>query len=324
MIYRLLYTNTKIIFLALLLFICGVTGAQEHASIKKDVSHPALYNIRVNTGYVSGGDYETEGVESLIGTGSMGDAYMTEVDFSVPVLTFKSGGRISLGAYYNYMHQCFTPDYRTETYEPVRFNNNNHTWGANATYSFRSKLFGKMLFGFANVRMECSQYGWERISGFAATALLIKRTERSSFMLGAAMLLNSSSRWPLFPFITYWYKFNEKWELNIKAPQCHIVYNISEKDKLLMGTTLGGEHFYIRPHHSNLPSTVMYSRSYARPELVYEHDFTPLMRCSLRCGSIVYINGKFNSSNGNRKYGEIDHDANVFLQVSFSYGLNNF
>lgn len=311
-----------ILFLSFLSFIIS-SKAQEAGYVRKETPRSALYDIRVHTGIVSGGDYETEGSDALVGAGSTSNASVTQIDFSVPILTLKRG-TVSLGAYYNYMHQEFEPLYGVGAAEYVHFDNNYHTWGAKAAYSFRTTLWGKMLFGFANIRMECSQYGLERISGFAAAGLLIKRKENSSLTVGAALLLNSSSKWPLFPFITYWYRFNEKWQLNIMMPQCHFTYNISRSDKLSLGSTIAGEHFYIRPHHSDLPSRCMYSRSYIRPEFVYEHSFTPLMRCSLRCGSIVYLNGKFTSHRGNSKYGEIDHDAAAFLQLSFSYGLKPF
>lgn len=311
-----------ILFLSFLLLIIS-SNAQGTDYVRKEIPRSALYNVRVNTGIVSGSDYETEGSDALVGAGSTDNATITEVDVSVPILTMKSG-TVSLGAYYNYMHQGFKPRYGGESAEYVHFDNNYHTWGAKAAYSFRTTLWGKMFFGFTNIRMECSQYGVERLSGFAAAGFLIKRDENFSLTIGAALLLNSSSRWPLFPFVTYWYKFNEKWQLNIMMPQCHFTYNISQSDKLSLGMTIDGERFYIRPHHSDLPSKCMYSRNYVRPEFVYEHSFTPLMRCSLRCGSVVYLNGKFSSHRGNSKYGEIDHDAAAFLQLSFAYGLKPF
>lgn len=280
-------------------------------------------NVHVASGYRSGGDYEFTGHSKLLHSGTASDAYVTNVRLSVPVMKIHSG-TLSLSGHYNYMHQEFKPQMPAASAGYVHFDDKHHTWGAAAMYNFRSTLWGKMLMGHAVINAECSRYGFERISGFAAATMLIKRTEYSSFSAGAVLLLNSASRWPLFPFVTYWRKFNDKWQLSLVMPQCHVQYNISQKDKLMLGTTIGGEHYYIRPKHAELPSTCMYSRSYVRPELVYEHSFTPLMRCSVRCGSIFYINGRLNSDSGNRKYVEIEHDASAFVQVAFSYGLKLF
>lgn len=291
--------------------------------VKREIPRSALYELRVNSGFVSGGDYEISGAPGLVQEGEASDAFATELRFSVPVLKLKSG-TVSLGAYYNYLNMDFEPRKLFPESSAVRFDNNHHTWGATAAFSYRASLFGKNIIGFANINMECSQYGFERLSGLAAAFIPIKRTERSSFSAGAVLLVNSSSKWPLFPFISYRYKFNDKWDFNFIMSQCHLRYKITRNDKLSMGTSIGGEHFYIKPYHSDLPSVCMVSRSYVRPELVYEHEFTPLVRCNLRVGSVCYLNSRLHSSAGNDRYGEMSHDAAAFFQLSFSYGLNPF
>lgn len=300
----------------------GVVQAQTVSGLGGKRDNLPDINIRVNSGFTTGGDYEIKGNENIVCEGEMSHAYATSLDVTVPVMKIKKG-TLSLGGHYNYVHQEYTP--RVSAFgESVRFNDNHHTWGANVSYNFRSTLWNRALIGYARFGAECSQYGVERFSGFAAAMMFIKRTETSSFSAGAVLLLNSVSRWPLFPFVTYWRKFNDKWELNVFMPQCHVQYNVSKKSKLKFGSTIGGEHYYIRPKHSALPSTCMYSRSFVRPELVFEHWLSPLMRCSVRCGAVVYMNGRFVSDSGSRRYAELEHDPAPFVQLSFAYGLPVF
>lgn len=318
------FAGTLLCLCLLFSFCCQGVVAQNNGNVlsgKREIPSSALYELRVNSGFVSGCDYEISGVPGLVQEGVSSAAFATEVRFTVPLLKMKTG-TVSLGACYNYMRLDFEPRRLLPESSVVHFGGNHHTWGATATYSFHTPLFGKTVVGFANMKMEGSQHGFERLSGLAVAFVPVTRTESSSFSAGAVLLVNSSSRWPLFPFISYWHRFNDKWDFNFIMSQCHFRYKISKNDKLSVGASVGGEHFYIKPRHADLPSVCMVSRSYVRPEFVYEHEFTPLMRCNLRVGSVHYMKSRLISSAGNSRYGEMSHDSAAFLLLSFSYGLN--
>lgn len=279
-------------------------------------------NISLVQEFSSNSDYEIERDGQIMEKGNMDDAMLTSLQLSLPVLKSRTGF-LSLGGFYKFKHLDFLPKNNFgERY--VYMGDEHQIWGFSSSYMLVSEFFGRPFTGMANLRGEFSGTAIERITGMAMGLWQLKKSERSSLNAGFVFLINTSSPWPLFPIITYRCKFDERWSLDIMLPQMYCNYKISSDDKLSAGCSIGGEHFYVTPERDDLPETCMYGRSNIRPEILYEHNFNPLLKFQVRGGYSICINSRLYSRSGNTRYVDISQDASFFMQFGISYGLNMF
>ncbi len=310
-----------------LFFVCITdTSAQTPAenrkkTIEKFKQFPI--NIRFSQDYVSSGNYKMEKNDILINEGSFTDAFRTSLQLSMPVHKSKMG-IITLGGFYDFHNIEFIPRRTDENSWHPNMGHKHHTWGLQSTYILTSRLWDKQFTGMANIKGEFSEEGAERITGIAVGTLQIRKTEHSSLGVGAVLLVNTSSPWPLFPIVVYHHQFDKKWSLNLMLPQLYINYRISQKDKFAAGLSIFGEHFYVTPNHKELPTTCLYSRSNFRPEVVYEHNINDLTKFFIKSGATICINSRLYSSGGNTKYVNISQNPSIFLQIGLSYGISSF
>ena len=314
------------LFMSLLLLVATALFAQDAPKDAPKDERSALsgfakfpVNIRLAQEIVTAGGYTMEDDGAQLADGDRSEALRTTLNISMPVYKGKAS-YVNFGGFYNFHNVQFSPPKSGDAYE-IDMGRENDTWGLQGIYMYGGKLWNRKFTGLANLRGEFSESGLERVTMFAVGMLQLKRTERSSLGVGAVLLLNTSSPWPLFPFVTYRCKFSEKWSLDLMLPQLYVNNHLSAKDKLSAGFSISGEHFYISPGRADLPATCMYSRSNLRPEIVYEHRMTPLTKLFLKGGSTICINSRLYSSSGNSRYMDISQKPSFFMQVGVSYGI---
>lgn len=293
------------------------TADTQKAMIKQFMRFPV--NVRLSQDFVSAGDYRMKDINK----GSFSEAFMTNLNFTMPV--YKGNlGFVTVGACYNYHNLKFSPNRVDEASWHPNMGREHHTWGLQSAYILTSKLWGKQFNGIFNVKGEFSEQGLGRVTGVAMGLLQIVKTEYTSLGVGAILLVNTYSQWPLFPIATYRHKFDEEWSLDLMPPRFYVNYIISRKDKLSAGFSIFGEHFYVTPEREELPKTCMYARSNIRPELVYERNITNLAKFFIKSGVAICISSRLYSNSGRTKYVRIYQDPSFFLQAGVSYGVSVF
>ena len=280
-------------------------------------------NIRFSQDVLSGSDYKMEKNDLLINEGSSSEALRTSLNISMPIYKSKMG-LLTLGGFYNFHNIKFAKEIPEEYSWHPNMGREHHTWGVQSAYIYSSKLWDRRLTIITNFKGEFSEQGFERATGIAVGMLQIKETGSSSFGVGAVLLVNTTSPWPLFPFFTYRRKFSEKWSLDLMLPQLYVNYKPTQKDKISGGLSIFGEHFYINPRHKELPTTCMYGRSNFRPEIVYEHNLNALLKIFVKSGASICINSRLYSSDGNKRYIDISQKPSLFFQIGMSYGMGAF
>lgn len=176
-------------------------------------------NIKVSldTEWFTNMGYEASFQDNPVGKGTIRNASKTGVRLSVPVLSGKYG-LCSVGGYYTLHHADFDGAEDFGAAFPVDMGLNHHLVGLRVNGFFRFRLFGKPFTAFTHMMAEGYEQGFGSVTGYLVGIWQLKRTPRSSFGVGMVGLVNTTSPWPLFPVLTYRYRFSEKWQVEVMPP----------------------------------------------------------------------------------------------------------
>lgn len=276
----------------------------------------ALVETSTNTGYTL--ERHNEKYE----TGRIHDARKARLRLSVPLWANRQV-KISAGAYYSYHHNIFNCNELFQTGQTIDMGNEHHLLGFSANVFYSEQMFGRSVIANANIMSDFSEYGFEKITGFAMAMTPLVQTREKYFGLGIIALINTTSSWPVFPFISYRQTFNDRLSIEIIPPQFYVRYKLPETaGQLSAGMSIDAERFYLHPGIESLPRECLYNRSFFRPEISYEHRLCQGLTMTLKSGVSILMSGHIYSHSGHHKHAKIRQNASCFANLAFSYNLN--
>jgi hypothetical protein len=203
-------------------------------------------------------------------------------------------------------------------------NGTHHTWGISMNGNFQTKLFGKQVMGNANMVMEGSEYGIEWFSGMIIAIMQVKQTRSTSIGIGAMYMIgpSSSSHIPVFPVFTFQHKFNDRWSLDLMPPIVHLKYAFNEKNRLSIGMSIDGDHFYVHSPKESLSKVYRYSKSVMTPEFVYERTIGKQLRLTARSGISVSMAIRIYNLDNYKEYIRVSQPTGGFINIGFAYSMS--
>lgn len=185
----------------------------------------------------------------------------------------------------------------------------------------RTHLWGKPFLSFAMLRSDFSSGGFERINAMAAGLFMLKTTRTTQFGIGPMVLLNMSSRWPLFPIFIYRRQFSGKLALSLYGAIFGLDYTPTRRDFLSAGFDVDARSFYFRPGVAGLPEVCRYTKTLFRPMAKYRRTLTKHLSAEIEAGVELNMSSRVYSRTGTRHYFEVHSPASPFVQVTANYRL---
>tara|TARA_R110002049_G_scaffold343_1_gene2043 strand:+ start:9072 stop:10070 length:999 start_codon:yes stop_codon:yes gene_type:complete len=198
-----------------------------------------------------------------------------------------------------------------------------HNFRTAISSTYFSMIFKKPVIYNASLILDGNNNGFERFKGLIGASLVMKRTERTTITLGAVVFIDPTAQIPFFPTFTYNHKFKGSlWELDFILPQRLLVRRpISQKGRLSIGSTLGGNGFYVNVNSPMLPDVFEYSQLEINTGLIYEHKLSESVIATVKGGMSNFISSRLTEkgrSNSDYIYAN-DQGATGYFNLGFSY-----
>jgi hypothetical protein len=260
-----------------------------------------------------GGNYHITKDDKTVEQGST-DAF-TKASLGVSYHIYSKGfSRLTASLRYNHLHQHFNSDNRLMDYGFT--SSAHHQFAGNIMGMTYLRLWGKPLMVMGTVGCDFSQYGYERWSAIGTAMLMLKQTRQTQFGVGLIGLVNTFSKIPVFPMITYRHTFNPQWTLNLTLPKFQMEYHPSDKDMISLGAGIDADSYYIRPGVDELPDHVRYSRSNINVGPTYEHRFACGLTFSAEAGVQLVMTNRIYRHDSSRELATMHEKAAPFCHIS--------
>lgn len=206
--------------------------------------------------------------------------------------------------------------------ELMMWNEEHHTFKANANIVLYALLFKKPIITFGNVSAEASTWGMERVSGLAASVWMLKLSKETQFGVGGLVLFNTTSQWPFIPFALYRHVYNPRWTLNFNYPFFSMQYTPRKEHTIAAGFTFDSYGYWLHPISEDFPETVYYRRSLLRTGLNYDWRMTKCFTLTLQSGWEYTMNGGFFTANGKEQLYKMKHPNGLYAQLGLRFRPN--
>ncbi|MDT0645524.1 hypothetical protein RM545_02375 [Zunongwangia sp. F260] len=197
-----------------------------------------------------------------------------------------------------------------------------HNFRGAVSGTYFSQLFGKPVIYNASVIVDGNDNGFERLKGLVGASLIMKRTERTTITLGAIAFLDPTTQIPFFPTFTYKHNFkNSPWEFDFILPQRLLFRRyIGEDSRLSLGSTFGGNGFYVNVNDPNFPDVFEYSQLEINSGLIYEYRLSDYTITTFKGGITNFISNRLTEKGeptGDYIYSN-EQDPTGYFNVGFS------
>jgi len=197
-----------------------------------------------------------------------------------------------------------------------------HNFSGSVSGTYFSQLFGKPVIYNASIIVDGNDKGFERLKGLVGASLIMKRTERTTITLGAIAFVDPTSQIPFFPTFTYNHDFkNSPWEFDFILPQRLLFRRyIGENSRLSLGSTFGGNGFYVNVNAPDFPNVFEYSQLEINSGLIYEYRLSDYIITTVKGGLTNFISNRLTEKGeptGDYIY-ENNQDATGYFNVGFS------
>jgi hypothetical protein len=197
-----------------------------------------------------------------------------------------------------------------------------HNFSGSVSGTYFSQLFGKPVIYNASVIVDGNDNGFERLKGLVGASLIMKRTERTTITLGAITFLDPTTQIPFFPTFTYKHNFkNSPWEFDFILPQRLLFRRyIGENSRLSLGSTFGGNGFYVNVNAPDFPDVFEYSQLEINSGLIYEYRLSDYIITTFKGGITNFISNRLTEKGeptGDYIYSN-EQDPTGYFNVGFS------
>lgn len=197
-----------------------------------------------------------------------------------------------------------------------------HNFSGSVSGTYFSQLFSKPVIYNASVIVDGNDKGFERLKGLVGASLIMKKTERTTITLGAIAFVDPTSQIPFFPTFTYKHNFkNSLWEFDFILPQRLLFRRyIGENSRLSLGSTFGGNGFYVNVNAPDFPDVFEYSQLEINSGLIYEYRLSDYIITTVKGGLTNFISNRLTEKGEPTEdyIYENNQDATGYFNVGFS------
>ena len=309
-------TKAILIFSFLTVWHCPSRGQAAADSLRRAAAMEAMRpSISCEMSARTGGDYDVRRDQQLMEEGSTGICTKAGVRAFSPVAGGK-WGLVSASLRYDYIHQSH--DQQMVVRDLGFGEQSHHLFGGNLMANVRTRLWGRPLVLVGTVGCEFSQRGYERWSAMGTAMLMLRQNSSTQLGVGLLCLVNTFSRFPVFPFFTYRHTFSPQWTLNLTLPRYHIAYTPSQSDKWSFGVGLDTGHFYLSPSDAGLPGHVRYSRLAGNIGPAFEHRFSRHLTVSAETGVSVIFSDRIREHNSSKELATVGEAPSAYFKIGLT------
>lgn len=197
-----------------------------------------------------------------------------------------------------------------------------HNFRAAVSGTYFSQLFGKPVIYNASAIVDGNDEGVERLKGLLGASLIMKRTERTTITLGAIAFIDPTTQIPFFPTFTYNHNFkNSFWEFDLILPQRVLLRRyIGSNSRLSLGSTFGGNGFYVNVSATDFPDVFEYSQLETNSGIIYEYRLSDYIITTVQGGITHFISNRLTEKGeptGDHIYSN-EQDPTGYFNIGFS------
>lgn len=198
-----------------------------------------------------------------------------------------------------------------------------HNFRTALSSTYFSTLFNKPIIYNTSLILDGSNKGFERFKGLIGASVVMKRTDRTTITLGAIVFVDPTSQLPFFPTFTYNHRFkNSEWKLDFILPQ-RIIFRrpIAQKGRLSVGSTFGGNGFYVNVNNTTLGDVFEYSQLEVNTGLIYDHRLSESVVVTVQGGMTNFISSRLTEKGEPTKdfIYKNTQGATGYFNIGFSY-----
>lgn len=322
---------TKINSLIIFLLVSVTAIAQTNDSIfKKEAQKeiiaefPRTRMFNIDYGQTFSRDFESRLFDEDFQKGEISNQKTVNASVNIPFYKYKKWVFTASG---NYTYNAFEFNNIENTSAVNIFEQNGivnfHNFSTTLSTTLFSSLFKKPLIYNASITADGNDNGFQRIKGLVGASLILKRTARTTITTGLIAILDPTAQIPFFPTFTYNYKFkNSKWEFDFILPQ-RIIFRrpISTRGRLSIGSTFGGNGFYVNVDQANFPDVFEYSQLEINSGLIYEHKLSKSVIATVKGGLTNFISNRLTEKGEPTKdfIYKNDQDMTGYFNVGISF-----
>jgi len=298
-------------------------GVIEEATKQIKAEFPRTRILNFEYGQSLSRDFDSELFDDDFQKGEIKNQKNFNVSLNLP---FYYTEKLVLTASANYNFNEFEFQGLENTSETILFEQDEivgfHNFSGSVSGTYFSQLFGKPVIYNASVIVDGNDKGFERLKGLVGASLIMKRTERTTITLGAIAFVDPTSQIPFFPTFTYKHDFkNSPWEFDFILPQRLLFRRyIGENSRLSLGSTFGGNGFYVNVNAPDFPNVFEYSQLEINSGLIYEYRLSDYIITTVKGGLTNFISNRLTEKGeptGDYIY-ENNQDATGYFNVGFS------
>lgn len=256
--------------------------------------NPALRQVHITNEYRGSGKISSKLKGNDLMEGEI-KSLRYGVKFDIPIL---HKGNFMFSSTLGFQHETFDLT-KVENFNPqIEVTNN----------TFEKNLFSlslkatrlDTLFGLPNVSSlittgyinpETSQ---TRFSLTGLTLFTLKKTERSTFSVGAILSVDPQAPFPFIPFISYYHKFKSPGlELFLDPSRLALTQQIGKRNRLMFSNSIEGTMALFELGNPSLPEKSSYSTLEIRSGLKFEHLVSKSIVIGLDAGVSSTVSSKF-------------------------------
>lgn len=325
----------KNLFLFSSALLCFHANAQVSDTIKKKVEaaitnrFPITRTLDMQFQHYLPADYETEFFGHNFRKGEITNHYKMSAIANIPVV---ARPKWSLTGSFFYRYEGFELQH-TQTNPvfaawPVSDSKAEfHYLAATASFTYYSMLWKKILVYNTSLTVDGSNEGAERIKGFVAATLLVKRSERTSIGIGLLAFADLTSQFPVVPTLVVEHHFkNSQWYIDFILPQRLLFkHPVLTNGRIAIGSEMNSENFYAYPDSPLFSASVYENRQLElKSGITYEHYLGNGFVTTFKTGLSNVIDSKM-APRGERANDYVlstKPDATGYFNLGFSYNMS--
>lgn len=241
-------------------------------------------------------------------------------NLSVPIFTYKKF-RFSLSAKYTSLDNMFIADngFAQRTDNLGLSQKHRDLFGLNLNIFGNTKLFNHNVHIMGLINAEACEFGFGRYVGIATIMYNIKENRKSAFGLGAVVLINTLSPFPIYPLISFRYTFSEKLLLNMTIPMLNLIFRYDKNNTFSLGSIIDSDNFFIKTQNENLPSLCRYSKCLFKGYVSYERRFQSSISFHIEGGCETAMSAYISGNNGHKRYITQNSDLLPYFNIGLRY-----
>ncbi len=230
---------------------------------------------------------------------------------------------LTANANYNSLEVDFSSGDLPVGYDPQQMGmNKTHLYGQiGVSGSFRTRLFTCPFMAFGMMSADWGDRRFQRVSGIAMGLFMLRANRDTQFGLGPLVLINSTTKVPVFLVFMYRHRFNDKLAVNLYGSMFGLDYTPTANDLITIGGDIDVRSFYFQPNHIDLPKRCRYTNTNFRPGVKYKRKLAKNLYGEVQSGVILKMSSRVTAVSGTKRYFDVDMPTRPFVQVAFTYSL---